>query len=100
MTLFKKTVCNGGENEEILGSPGWIQMSGLLLLVTKSCPTVLWPSGLQPPQAPLSMGFLREEYCSGLQFSSSGDLPISGIEPGVFCIGRWILFFCKLINLF
>ena len=32
-------------------------------------------------QAPLSMGFLRQEYWSGLQFPSPGDLPDSGIEP-------------------
>ena len=31
-------------------------------------------------QAPLSMGFSRQEYCSGLPFSPPGDLPHSGIE--------------------
>ena len=31
-------------------------------------------------QAPLSMGFLRQEYCSGLPFPSPGDIPDSGIE--------------------
>ena len=31
-------------------------------------------------QVPLSMGFSRQEYCSGLPFSSPGDLPDSGIE--------------------
>ena len=34
-------------------------------------------------QAPLSMGFSRQEYGSGLQFSSPGDLPNPGIEPEV-----------------
>ena len=33
-------------------------------------------------QAPLSMGFSRHEYWSGLPFSSPGDLPDPGIEPG------------------
>ena len=33
-------------------------------------------------QAPLSMGFFRQEYWSGLPFPSSGDLPNLGIEPG------------------
>ena len=33
-------------------------------------------------QAPLSMGFSRQEYCSGLPFPSPGDLPNLGIEPG------------------
>ena len=32
-------------------------------------------------QAPLSMGYSRQEYWSGLPFPSSGDLPDPGIEP-------------------
>ena len=32
-------------------------------------------------QAPLSMGFSRQEYWSGLLFPSPGDLPNPGIEP-------------------
>ena len=32
--------------------------------------------------APLSMGFSRQEYWGGLPFSSPGDLPNPGIEPG------------------
>ena len=31
-------------------------------------------------QAPLSMGFCRQEYWSGLPFSSPEDLPNPGIE--------------------
>ena len=33
-------------------------------------------------QAPLSMGFSRHEYWSGLPFPSPGDLPYPGTEPG------------------
>ena len=33
-------------------------------------------------QAPLPMGFSRQEYWSGLPFPSLGDLPDLGIEPG------------------
>ena len=33
-------------------------------------------------QAPLSMGFSRQEYWSGFPFSSPGDLPNPGIKPG------------------
>ena len=33
-------------------------------------------------QAPLSMGFSRQEYWSGLPCSLPGVLPDSGIEPG------------------
>ena len=32
-------------------------------------------------QAPLSMGFSRQEYWKGLPFPSPGDLPDPGIEP-------------------
>ena len=32
-------------------------------------------------QAPLSMGFSRQEYCSGLPCPPPGDLPDPGIEP-------------------
>ena len=33
-------------------------------------------------QAPLTMGFSRQEYWSGLPFPFPGDLPNPGIEPG------------------
>ena len=33
-------------------------------------------------QAPLSMGFPRQEYWSGLPFPTRGHLPDPGIEPG------------------
>ena len=32
-------------------------------------------------QAPLSLGFSRQEYWSGLPFPPPGDLPDPGIEP-------------------
>ena len=48
-------------------------------LVTKSCVTLVTPWTLAC-QAPLSMGFLRQEYCSGLLCPSPGDFPDSGIE--------------------
>ena len=34
------------------------------------------------PQSPLSMGFSRQEYWSGLPFPSPGDHPNPGIKPG------------------
>ena len=33
-------------------------------------------------KAPLSLGFSKQEYCSGLPFPSPGDLPNPGIKPG------------------
>ena len=49
-------------------------------LFTKSCPApaTLWSV---VSQAPLSMGFSRQESWSGLPFPSPGDLPDPGIEP-------------------
>ena len=51
-------------------------------------------------QAPLSMGFSRQEYWSGLPCPPPGDLPDPGIEPGqdrirdscISCTGRQILY--------
>ena len=50
------------------------------VLVTQSCPTLmtLWTIDYQ---GPLSMGFVRQEYWSGLPFPSPGDLPDPGIKP-------------------
>ena len=33
-------------------------------------------------QAPLSMGFSRQEYWSGMPFPFPGDFPNPGIKPG------------------
>ena len=45
-------------------------------LVTKSCLTLCDPmDSMWPRQDPLSMGFPRQEYWSGLSFPSPGDLP-------------------------
>ena len=46
-------------------------------------------------QAPLSVGFPRQEYWSGLPYPPSGDLPDPGIKPHisyVSCIGRLLLY--------
>ena len=39
------------------------------------------PDSIVACQAPLSMGFPRQEYWSGLPFPSPGDLPNPGIKP-------------------
>ena len=53
--------------------------TSLSLLVAKSCPTLATP--WTDCQAPLSMGFSRQEYWGGLPFPSPEDLPNPGIEP-------------------
>ena len=40
-------------------------------------------------QAPLSMGFSRQEYWSGLSCSPSGNLPEPGIEPHLLHFLHW-----------
>ena len=58
--------------EGIIGSGG---------LVAKSCPTLAIPWTISH-QAPLSLGFSRQEYWSDLPFPSPVDLPDPGIKPG------------------
>ena len=48
--------------------------------VAKSCPTLVTPRTVAR-QAPLSTGFSRQEYWSGLPFPSPGDRPDPGIKP-------------------
>ena len=56
-------------------------------------------------QAPLSMGFSRQEYWSGLLCPFPGDLPNpenlpdTGIKPTshVSCTGRWVLYHLYLL---
>ena len=50
-------------------------------LIAQSCPALV-NSWTVARQAPLSLGFSRQEYWSGLPFPLVGDLPHPGIEPG------------------
>ena len=49
-------------------------------LVTKSCPAPVTPWTVAH-QAPLSIGFSKQEYWSRLPFPTPGDLPNPGIKP-------------------
>ena len=62
---------------------GWWTVSCLHLLLACFTSVVSNPLPLQTvaPQAPLAMGFSRQEYWSGLSFPTPGDLPNPGIEP-------------------
>ena len=69
--------------EEFQESGGESQMARTYLLsglVAKSCRTFATPWTVAH-QTPLSMGFLRQEYWSGLPFPSPADLPDPGIKP-------------------
>ena len=69
----------------------------------QSCST-LWTIAYQ---APLSLGFFRQQYWSGLPCPPPGNLPDPGIEPQshVSFIGRLVLYHChhlgspKFLNL-
>ena len=64
----------------------------LLSCFSHVCPFVtLWAVA---HQAPLSIGFSRQEYWSGLPCPPPGDIPDLGIDPVsyVSCIGQWILY--------
>ena len=51
-----------------------------LFSVKHPCPTLVTPWTVAH-QAPLSMGFSRQEYWSVLPFPPPGDLPDPGVEP-------------------
>ena len=50
------------------------------MLVTQSCPALCDPWTVAH-QVPLSTGFSKQEYWSGLPFPSPGHLPNQGIKP-------------------
>ena len=61
------------------------QSGGTLCVATQSLSRVrlfvtLWAGAYQ---APLSMEFFRQEYCSGLPFPPPGDTPDLGTEPSL-----------------
>ena len=64
----------GGDSPPRIGGGGG---GGLL---AKSCLTLATPWTVNC-QAPLSMGFSRQEYWSGLPFPPPEDLPDPGVEP-------------------
>ena len=73
-----------GSDKEPLISLGLTQGKILILLslsFAQLCPTLCDPMDCSP-QAPLSMGFSRQEYQNGLPFPPPGDLPNPGMEPG------------------
>ena len=58
---------------------GYSLCCAVLCLVAQLCLTLFDPMDCSC-QAPLSMGFSRQEYWSGLPFLPPGDLPNPGIE--------------------
>ena len=64
--------------------PSWLYVECLVVFSRSvvSDSATPWTTAPPPhPQAPLSMGFSRQEYWSGLPFPFLGHLPNSGIQP-------------------
>ena len=59
------------------GLDNWSECAGCSVVSNS-----LQPQGLQPTRLLCSLGFSRQEYCSGLLFASPGDPPDPGIKPG------------------
>ena len=75
---MKKTTASGRCERKLKKKVKHLSGGGL---VAKSCLTLATPWTVAH-QAPLSMGFARQEYWSGLPFPSLGDLPNPGIKLG------------------
>ena len=72
-TTERLTLLRFSDHARILGTAGAGE-------VAKLCPTLVTPWTVAH-QAPLSMGFPRQEHWSGVPFPSPGDLPNPGIKP-------------------
>ena len=58
-----------------------INMDNIIVVSSLSCVQLFCHASTVAHQAPLSMGFPRQEYYSGLPLPSPGDLSDPGIEP-------------------
>ena len=70
-------------------------VTNTLVLTCFSCVQLFVTPWTVARQAPLSMGFSREEYWSWLPFPSPRDLPDPVIERTslyISCIGRWVIY--------
>ena len=77
-------LCQGHDQQGRQGLMLDVHLSGIDSgggLVTQSCLTLVTPWTVAR-QAPLPMGFSRQEYRSGLPCPPPGDLPDPGMEPG------------------
>ena len=70
-----------------------------LLCLSRTCYSRTWAKSLYrvrlcnpkdwSPQAPLSTGFSRQEYCSGFPCPPPGNPPDPGIKPVLICLLHW-----------
>ena len=90
-----RTVGHLGKWKKILSlHPLWVY--GGHGLVDKSGPTLATPWTVAR-QAPLSMGFPRQEYWNGLHFFLQGNLPSPGTEPeSLALLYHWVTLYTVL----
>ena len=73
-SLVREIVLQAKLNSSVIPYKGGV-------LVSQSCPALCNPMGCIARQAPLSMGFSRQEYWNELPNPPPGDLPNPGIKP-------------------
>ena len=81
-----KNACQATKMREPVG----VSLLCCPVLATQSCPT-LTPRTVAH-QAPLSMGFSKQEHCSGLPCPPPGYFPNQAIKPRFPTYRRWILY--------
>ena len=75
--MGKESACNAGDRVQSLGQEDPLEEE-----MATHCNTLAWKiPWMEEPGRLQSMGFPRQEYCSGLPFPSLGDLPDPGIKP-------------------
>ena len=76
----------------LCNTPGSLKINHAAAVCSLSSVQIFAAPWTAAHQAPLSMGFSRQDYWSGLPFPSLGDLPDAGIKLIISCIGRQILY--------
>ena len=80
--IIKDTKCHvDADFREVSSTRGCQGRLHLCVYAVLSCIQLFETPWTVAHQAPLSMGFPRQEYWSGLPFPSPGDLPNPAIEP-------------------
>ena len=72
-----------------LGSQGDSQLYKKKCVQAQSCPSLWDPMDCIACQAPLSMGFSRQEYWVGSHFLLQGIFLTPGIDPRLLCLLHW-----------
>ena len=70
----------------------WLAIKHLLMWKSLSHVQLFATPWTVAREAPLSMGFFRQEYWSGLPCPPPGDLPNPGIEPAFAALAGFVLF--------